>query len=243
MKTKIILKIINFLLILMAVVLSGGCNLNPQKDSNLNPEESRRIALSASALKPGDTFTFGQYEQDNDPENGPEPVEWQVLAVENGRLLLISRYALDAKAYNEPFLFATWQRSTLRKWLNGDFYDTAFSPAEKGIIAEVKNDNPMNPSAGTRGGGATKDRIFLLNIDEAARYFPDDEARQCEATEYTKAKGAYISDNGNSWWWLRSPGRSGSAAAIVLDVGYVTHLGYAVNDTFNTVRPAFWLEL
>ena len=38
-------------------------------------------------------------------------------------------------------------------------------------------------------------------------FFPEQEQRTCQATEYAKAQGAYVDENnGNSWWWLRSPG-------------------------------------
>lgn len=52
--------------------------------------------------KLGSIVTFGQYEQDNDPENGPEPIEWFVVNLDKGnhRVLLLSRYVLDAYPYN-----------------------------------------------------------------------------------------------------------------------------------------------
>lgn len=188
-------------------------------------------------------FTFGQYEQDNDLNNGPEPIEWQVLAVEDGRALVISRYALDAMPYNQKYVFVTWRTSSLRSWLNGDFYNKAFSGTEKNSIAEVLNINPGSPTSNTRGGLDTKDRIFLLSIEEAGKYFADDGARLCEATPFAKANGAYVGDNGESWWWLRSPGSFGRNAAIVLYVGYVSTPGYTIVDPSNVVRPAFWLDL
>ena len=55
----------------------------------------------------GDIITFGSYEQDDQP--GADPVEWQVLGVENGRALLISRYILAAKPYNEEKTDSTWE--------------------------------------------------------------------------------------------------------------------------------------
>lgn len=226
---------------LLAALITGeylsGCI--PAAKQTVSPPVSKKF----EGLKAGDLFTFGSYEQDNDVENGAEPIEWQVLAVENGQALVISRYALDAKPYNESFINVTWSRSTLRSWLNGEFYNNAFDNAEKSSIAEVKNSNPSNSCSRARGGFSTKDRIFLLNFDEANKYFTSDDVRQCEATPYAKAYGAYIGENENSWWWLRSPGRTGSAAAIVLYGGYVSNLGYAVNDPYNVVRPAFWLSL
>jgi len=51
----------------------------------------------------GDYITFGAYEQDYNTSNGKEAIEWLVLEKKNNRLLVISRYALDCKRYNESF--------------------------------------------------------------------------------------------------------------------------------------------
>ena len=48
----------------------------------------------------GSSVYFGSYEQDNDTEDGAEPIEWLVLAVDNDKALLLSRYALDCQPYN-----------------------------------------------------------------------------------------------------------------------------------------------
>ena len=227
-----------FLWIILVGMMICGC------DSSLrDPSAGNRTGENGILLKAGDTVTFGNYEQDNDTGNGAEPIEWQVLSVENGRALLISKFGLDAKVYNNTFINVTWLRSTLRSWLNGEFYDSAFSPSEKARIAEVKINNPDNAFSRARGGFPTKDRIFLLSFDEVNSLFADDGARQCEATEYAKAKGVHVDENGKSWWWLRSPGSRNSSAAIVLSVGYVSNVGHVVLDPSDLVRPAFWLDL
>ena len=66
--------------------------------------------------------------------------------------------------------------------------------------------NDDNPHYSTRGGEDTMDRVFLLSEAEVLEFFPQQEQRACQATEYAKAQGAYVDENnGNSWWWLRSP--------------------------------------
>ena len=46
--------------------------------------------------KAGDHIFFGHYEQDNDLNNGPEPIEWRILEVKGDKILLLSEYILDA---------------------------------------------------------------------------------------------------------------------------------------------------
>ena len=226
-----------FLLFFLFGVIFCGCA--PKTDETPG---SGRVSREYLPLQVGDIITFGQYEQDNLADNGLEPIEWQVLAIEKRSALLISRYALDSLAYNQKYVYTTWNRSALRNWLNEIFYKNAFNEAEQACISQVTNKNPSNPYSRARGGFSTNDRIFLLSLDEAAADFANDELRQCEATAFAKAKGAYVIDNGKSGWWLRSPGKDGHAAAAVLSDGYITGLGYPVTNPHYVVRPAFWLE-
>ena len=196
-------------------------------------------------VKVGDIIEFGSYEQDNTEANGAEPIEWRVLEVSGGSALAVSEYALDARAYNEDYESVTWAECTLREWLNGEFYATAFNEAEKGLVALMKVKNADNPEYGTDGGVDTEDRIFLLSLGEAERYFEDDEDRRTIPTEYAVAKNVYVSsDLGTVWWWLRSPGYTSNKAAVVLTVGSLDYYGLHVNDIRYAVRPALriWLD-
>ena len=101
-----------------------------------------------------------------------------------------------------------------------------------------------NPKYSTNPGNATTDKVFLLSITEVEKYFSSDSARQCEPTEYAIANGAYVnSDNGNCWWWLRSPGDDRYFAALVLSDGLVYYSGNSVHDDLGCVRPALWINL
>ena len=42
------------------------------------------VLLPCRAAEKGDTVTFGRYEQDNNPGNGPEPIDWIVLRLPRG---------------------------------------------------------------------------------------------------------------------------------------------------------------
>ncbi|MBP3647455.1 MAG: hypothetical protein J6K55_13645, partial [Clostridia bacterium] len=191
----------------------------------------------------GDYITFGAYEQDANIGNGKEDIEWQVLAKENNRLLVISWYALDAKPYNETFTSVTWETSTLRKWLNNDFLNAAFGSTEQAMIPTVTVSADKNPDYSTKPGNATQDKVFLLSIPEVNKYFTSDNARKCKPTAYAKKQGVYTNDSGWCWWWLRSPGRYRSSAAYVLSDGGVIEYGYGVFSAGGAVRPALWINL
>ena len=199
----------------------------------------------------GDIISFGHYEQDNNLNNGQETIEWIVLdcdAVEN-KVLLLSRYGLDTKPYHENYEDVTWEKCSLRSWLNGDFLNTAFTADEqRGILKTNMNNSKSQGYSGwnTDGGNDTVDQIFLLSYLEAFdEYFKDNESRTCKPTPYAIAKGAYADpSNGNGWWWLRSPGSYQTSAALVYYDG--SRYSYSVDFVFSNsgcIRPALLVNL
>lgn len=212
------------------------------KDSAEKLQSIKPLLLAKA--NPGDTVLFGEYEQDNNTSNGKEDVEWLVLEVKDGKALVVSKYALDCKQYNTSNTDVTWETCTLRKWLNNDFINAAFSSYEKAMIPTVTVSADKNS---TNPGNATQDQVFLLSITEANKYFGSDSARQCKPTDYAFANGAYVNSvNGNCGWWLRSPGvtqYSAHSAAYVHNSGGVYESGCDVNIGTSAVRPAMWISI
>jgi serine/threonine protein kinase/flagellar biosynthesis GTPase FlhF len=162
------------------------------------------LAAINKGLQKGMVIPFGSYPQD---KNGfRAPIKWLVLDVVDNKALLISRYGLDCRLYNQADDGnLTWENSDLRKWLNADFIETAFTKEETRRIKLLEHTNDDNPEYGTRGGNNTQDRVFCLSIAEAKKYFSCNEDRKCESTPYAQTKGVHVSNNCCNWW-LRSPG-------------------------------------
>ena len=144
----------------------------------------------------GAVITLGRYEQDNNETNGPEPVEWYVISrKDDNSCLLLSRYILDAKAYNSVREPVSWETCSLRAWLNGEFAEKAFTGKELKKIVRANVENPANRKTGTEGGNATLDTVFLLSADEAERCLPREIAFGI-STDYAFWKGARTFDPG-----------------------------------------------
>lgn len=190
----------------------------------------------------GDSIFFGSYEQDNDISNGKEYIEWLVLAKEDNRALLISKYALDSKEYNTENKDITWETCSLRNWINNDFLNEAFNTEEQARIITTDLQASPNTQYSTNPGNPTQDRIFLLGIDEVNSFFHSDEERQCSATPYAEEQGAYISD-GRCYWWLRSPGSDQTYATDVTTRGSCDFDGWNCFLSYHAVRPALWINL
>ena len=199
----------------------------PQKQQVQQKQQIKPVQQSVSFknAKVGDYVKFGNYPQTAD--GGSLPIEWLILAKEDNKMLVISRYGLEARCFNS--FSNNWEKSGIRQWLNGEFYNKAFSENEKKLIRNEEL-------------SYTDDYIFLLSKEEAEKYFANDDARRCKATDYAKNNGAYVVSNGCSWWWLRSPYPNyGNCVYLVYYDGDICYHG--VNYDYFLVRPALWINL
>lgn len=236
-------------------------------------DTGKAIQIGTSQIEGGQASSvyFGNYQQSSDGSGGykTEAVKWRVLSNANGKLFLLADQNLDVKPYNSSYTSITWEKSTIRSWLNGygasennsgtdyssdNFIDTAFSNEEQGAIAQTfvynatqsdGSSNP-NPSYSTSGGNNTTDNIFLLSIEEAnnSSYFPNgNDSRKSTNTAYVASHSGMYGVGVADYWWLRSPGDYDSDAADVGASGRVYYLGTRVDDAGNADRPAFNLNL
>lgn len=195
-------------------------------------------------IEVGDILVFGSYEQDNDLSNGPEPIEWIVLETKpDGKsMVLLSRYCLDCVPFHTAQAETKWEDSSVRRWLNKAFLNTAFSSEERQYLAQFYVQAEDNPVYGTSGGSVTVDRVTLLSISDANDFFVHDEDRRCDATPYAEAQGTQVYSTG-AWWRLRSPGKYDYSAASVFASGAVSYEGDAVADDGCGIRPVILFSL
>ena len=225
-------------------------------DENIAAAAVRKEKLTACKTV-GSIVTFGRYEQDNNIGNGQEEIEWIVLDVQDGKSLLLSRYGLDKKPYNTEYVGTTWEKCTLRKWLNGEFLQAAFTDTEQSgiMLTEVNNSkNQGYDKWSSDGGNNTQDQVFLLSYAEACEYLGasfsifNTKKTRVAPTAFAKAQGAYtdgrektMEGESTGWWWLRSPGEHQGRAISVGTEGSL-HDRDVHNDN-AVVRPALWLNL
>lgn len=120
----------------------------------------------------GKTVTFGEYEQDNDFTNGKEPIEWIILDNQDGNIYMLSKYVLDAQAFN----IKETNDCSLDDWLNEIFCNTAFNEDEKNAIGHVSLLHESDIDANTYGENylSTDFTIYansLINGDYDRRYW------------------------------------------------------------------------
>lgn len=194
-----------------------------------------------------------------------EPLKWQVLDPTKG--LVLSKSIIDSQAYSNTIYengtdaygyTAYWNNasytkyandyatSSIRKWLKEDFYNTAFTSAQKQNILPTTLDNSAYSTDYSKYDSvSTTDNVFLLSYSEAqnASYgFTDNTSSKAVGTDYAKAQGLWAnSSNKCSFWRLRSASNHSLHACFVDSDGYVDDY-YGVGDTDLGVRPALRLS-
>lgn len=201
-----------------------------------------------------DTVVFGAYPQSDKSGKENEPLEWIVLDRNNQKALLLSKYVIDCKKmfpkYEKGSDQNFWSESDLRKWLNNDFYELAFSDEErKKIVLSSIDTYKSDVSYGVAiniTDTHTDDYVFILTEGEIVKYFGFDytdylmKKYESRVTQYALASGA------EERYWLRgsfSPNCYDDYVFIVSATEGWGNAGKVKADTEHIgVRPAMWVK-
>ena len=228
-------------------LIAGGIERVGSKEpvSDVDKEKLKSISVY-------DVITFGKYSSDSGYYAQESDIEWIVLEKQGNSLFVISKQAVGNELYNETDTAVTWETCTLRSWLNDEFLNSAFTSEEQAKIQTTDVVAEKNPVYDTDPGNNTKDKIFLLSITEAEKYFTTDLRMVCAGSGggpvCTTAGGQYACR-----WWLRTPGIDQQHAAYIFNgKGDYIYEGYNVASIFEPnvadgggcagVRPAMWLN-
>ena len=199
----------------------------------------------------GENLIFGSWQG--------EEIEWRVLDVKNGSVLLLSEYGLDVQQYNgTPASDIQWKDCTLRQWLNHDFYENAFSIEEKEKIQLSSSEGFPEYNSRVVGGDyqylerETEDNVFLLTYTEVRYYFADPDGRAngsnklrcCYPTEYAKSDPNLKTYKDACGWWLCTgfyDSTDQCKTMIVSDLGSIS-LEDKSESLEYVVRPAIWVK-
>lgn len=215
----------------------------------------------------GNGYAFGSFDSNG---NGYryfkwEPIKWKVLNNnDNGTLFVVADCALDCAEYcntdeKSPFSTITWENSDIRTWLNGSFYQTAFSAEEQNTISNWNVVNEDYPDCGVKGGNNTTDKVYLLSVsdmtDERYGFCGLDvksQSRQIQPSAYAYINGVNRNNGdavgkslGCCTWWLRTSGyraNGNSCAANVEENGIIWQYDYGTWEGYLGVVPALHID-
>lgn len=191
-----------------------------------------------------------------------EPLKWRVLNVDSG--LVVCDSIIDSQAYNNYEIYAesenwgdsenkyyasNWENSSIRAWLNNDFYNTAFSETQQDEIQKVTWEN-KSAYMSRYDSNPTSDKITLLSYDDVLNTSygfsssnSNDTARYRKGTDYAKCQG--LNSGLSDWWRLRSAINSDGVVEVT-HTGIVNDFFYffdGVGDTSSGIVPAFKFNL
>lgn len=208
------------------------------KTQNKKPE-----IIASNAADDRQTVKLGSW-------NGHD-IEWLVLGVEDGDAILLSKKVLEFRNFlayvNPKDAYKAWADSELRTWLNGEFYNKAFSDSDKGNIVSTRLTDDDNPLFGTKGGAPSESKLYILSATELEKYFEKSEDRMAgrisTAYAYTPSSGGVDSltedeDLHTSYYWVRTPGITGNMQSYVHYSGRILYDGQDKNNPSAGVRPA-----
>ncbi len=264
-------------LLLISALLAGILPLSGSAPVQAAGYGLNNPTTDANGITTWDCIWFGNYWQEDtngdgkaDKNDAKQPIKWRVLSVEGDDAFLLADKNIDVQQYNKNYVDVTWETCTMRSWLNGygaetnqpgedfrtnNFLDYAFSGNEQKAIRTTNVVNNDNPTYGTEGGNDTKDKVYLLSIDEVTNpeYGFTSSTNSTDTRE--AANTAYVADGGEiksssmgsagsaDDWWLRSPGHFSIIASDVYDSGYVSTFGDLVYYIYDAARPALHLNL
>ena len=139
-----------------------------------------------------------------------EPIKWKVLENKDGKAFLFSELILDAHRFDDSP--NDYSISSIRKWLNNEFYNKAFTDKQKELIENTTLKDISNVT----------DKVFLLSKEEITNTsygFNSDNDRCKKVTDYAKANYAFEYEgnkknkgNKNGCYWLRTSSSSGACS-------------------------------
>ena len=188
------------------------------------------------------TVNYGRFYQ-NSAVVVLSPVEWIVLDEQDGYTLLMTRQVIASYGWvNQGRDDITWAETDLRQWLDNEFYNTAFSEEERENMALFRATQPQNPRYETPAGEETIDTVSLLSYQELVKYMPTELERKTTPTDYAVSLGCYQNTDGDSAWWLRSPGPAPNVPEHLATWGNLGARTHYTDDYIIGVRPVIWVS-
>lgn len=202
------LRVILALTVVAGIAFGMKTFMNRRAEATIEPEETE-TAVSPEEWEKGDKVYFGSF-------------KWKVIDVTDEEAVLIAiesdKYdELTDVAFHDADAAVTWDRSALRAWLNGAFYEENFSDSEKELILCKTLKNEENSVYHTAGCEDTEDYVSVFSEQEVNDYFD-------------QIKSFALN------WLLRTPGNAENTVMYMSHEHQIRTYGTLVTDTM-CIRP------
>ena len=178
-----------------------------------------------------------------------EPVRWWIIGSDANNYKVLSDMLLDCKPYNNTLETVSWDTCSLKEWTNGEFYNKCFNESEKVYITEHKTPAGWNYYFNFTLGKDTMDKVAMItasSLSDGTHIFKSHDSdeskiqRKCLVTDYARAMGAYVDEDGyGKWWTATAANKEGWYTIDVTPNGVILVVsgGAVVNKDDICVRP------
>ena len=238
--------------------------------------KSENVSVNENEFKIVGAYTYNRgsdgawYYKKNSKFYKVEPIYWRVLTEnynETGKKLLLAEKVLIGKSYDKNS--NVYKNSEIRTWLNGDFYNTAFTLSLHSKIVQISLDNSerstlpnnydsisekklaWNDGVNQYASENTYDYVFLLSEKEAtttdygfSSYNGGIGAANTKLRLKTNfVNNVYYAVNYGCRWWLRSPIFSSPSKTRIVDEFGGTSEYRSVDSVEAGVVPALCVDI
>ena len=187
-------------------------------------EKEQAQLVQGSVVTIGTWRAKSQYDLSDGQKTAP--IQWIVLENSDGKLLLLSRYALYFSALMD---ITHWYGTLSDAFTRQEHEVLQYPPSKAGSLNEA-------------------DKFFLLSVEDFHKYYDLAEVRTCSRTAYIDGLVEYEIDHHNplfdenAWWldWDHDESQINPRSHFVTETGTID-IG---NDVYMfLVRPAVWVDI
>lgn len=199
-------------------------------------------------------------------------ISWTILTEDkvNKTALVASDTIIDAREYyvskmahrvNGKLVYpCCYEHSTIRNWLNDNFFNTAFNAIQQSFVKTATIENSpttygtslsFSTFNSAKNIETTEDKVFLLSHSEFNSINGTDFSSnirgnalfQKTVSDYAKAQGASTQQNIGEWW-LRSPIHNNNSTFVctVDCLGHLVSNGRSVDCVDKGIVPALYIK-
>jgi DNA-binding XRE family transcriptional regulator len=177
-----------------------------------------------------------------------DPIEWTLFeGHSNEYKVLLATKLIDSHIWNTTY-DNNYKDSTIRSWLNNEFYTMAFSLApyaDQVIQAVVWNNAYSTGIYGIENNpnfcGDTFDKVYLPGGNELwwnSETFGKNEYRMTHSTEFNRVRNTALASNGCGAYWSRSPSPNDTGSVLTINEYGAFNTSTAANSEYHlSIRP------
>lgn len=212
--------------------------------------EKKSTETENGEFEAGDIIQLGKYPQNRFNNDEHQMLEWVILDIVGTKAIAITEECIDVKKYDESDEMLSWNETSLRNWLNEEFYKNTFSDKEKEsiVLRDVKTRKTYDPNDEIKPKPEfgceydhSNDYVTVLSEEEVIQYMPEPEDRMAKLSGYAFNIKASCNYERYGIWLTRMQKSDIGILNVVMPWGECEQVSF---DEYKcSVRPVIMIDL